>query len=235
MMKTNPLSGLKNLASRLRDNNSGVALIEFAFSLPVLMALGVTGTDTAMFVQKTQMVSQIALTIADNASRIGENSVLQVKEVLETDIVDIMDGAIKQSADPDFLDRSRIFLSSVEYDPADNVPYIHWQRCDGTKDLVDVKSGRTKTFVSHYGKQGDGLNNNSLANGIGPAGRTVKPVPGRALMYVEVQYDYQSLFGLNPFIDRSISSTAAMNVREIRSLTMPIQRNPGETVLDDCL
>ena len=126
---------LSNFVNRLRQDRSGVAVIEFAYSLPILMVLGVTGAETAYYVQTQQQISQIALAAADNASRVGEAGVLQTRRVYESDINDIFLGAPKQFGDPNFFDNARIIISSVEYDADDNI-YIHWQRCMAKKMLI---------------------------------------------------------------------------------------------------
>jgi len=54
----------------LRENKSGVALIEFAFSAPLLLTVGLTGMETANLAVGHLQVSQVAMLAADNASRV---------------------------------------------------------------------------------------------------------------------------------------------------------------------
>jgi Flp pilus assembly protein TadG len=212
---------VKQFSKRLKADNSGLALIEFALSLPIMMALGITGSDTAMYVQSTMMISQISLAVADNVSRVGETSSLSLRKIYESDVNDIFVGAEKLAGENDFYGHARVIISSVEYD-TDGIPYIHWQRCQGTK-----------AHPSSYGIEGTGKNDTTLAAGIGPTGRKVVPVPGTALIFVEVSYDYQSLFGLAPYIGQEINSTAAFNVRETRDLSAIFNKS-GSDVVSSC-
>lgn len=193
-------------AKRFQQDRSGVALIEMAYSLPIFLAVTMTGADTAMFVQSTQKVSQIALAAADNASRLGTENGLQARRVFETQVNEVFDGAIEQSGDDNFMQNARVIVSSIEND-TDGIPFIHWQRCQGQKD-----------HDSRYGFQGTGKNDSSLAEGIGPEGQKVTPPDGTATMFVEVVYKYQSLFDLAPYNDKDISAFASYNVRETRDL-----------------
>ncbi len=202
----------------LRKDNSGLALIEFAYSIPVLFGLSITGADAAMYVQMSQKVSQIALATADNASRLGLENGLQARRVFEGDVIQIFSGAEEQSGKTDFYDNARIILSSVELD-GDNLPYIHWQRCAGGRQ-----------YSSTHGNQGAGKSDDSLEDGIGPAGRKVLPVPASAVMFVEISYQYKSLFGLEPFDGREIVQTAAFNVRETRDLAQLYTTNANDAV-----
>jgi hypothetical protein len=198
---------LAGVLNRLKKDRSGVAVIELAYSLPILMVLGVTGAETAYFVQTQQQISQIALAAADNASRVGEAGVLQTRRVYEADINDIFLGAPKQFSDDSFFENARIIISSVEYDADDNI-YIHWQRCMGEKD-----------FDSELGPEGTGLGDDTLEDGIDTGTAMVKPIPGNALIVAEVSYDYQSLFGVSPFTSKELKAKGVFAVRDARDLT----------------
>ena len=87
------------LALRLARDGSGVSLIEFALMLPVLMTLGLLGTEVAWMSSVNMQVSQIALSLADNASRLGQTDNSSVTPTIsEADIDSIMSGAIRQVA-----------------------------------------------------------------------------------------------------------------------------------------
>ena len=88
-----PLSRLGALAGRvsalrqrLKRDTSGVAFVEFAFTAPIVLAMGMLGTETAYFVITHMQVSQVAMQVADNASRVGEQDVLTARKVYESDI-----------------------------------------------------------------------------------------------------------------------------------------------------
>jgi TadE-like protein len=217
-MKIRAIIRLRKAIRRLRKDERGVAIIEFAYALPVLMALGFGGAETAMFVQQNQKVSQVALTVSDNVSRLGEVGVLQTKRVYEADIVDILEGAKRQMNVTDFNVHSRIIISSVEWSPSGN-PYIHWQRCGGSL-----------SYPSSYGVEGDGLNDARYANGFGPVGKKVKPVPNSALIFVEMAYDYNSLFPIAPFEGERIVKTGSLSVRDNRDLSQIYDRTGDDDV-----
>jgi hypothetical protein len=80
---------------------------------------------------------------------------------------------------------------------------INWQRCWG-----DLAVGPA------YGVEDDGRDDSSLAQGMGPGGNRITSVPGTAVMFVEVSYDYQSLISdtILPVAGR-IRQESAFNVR----------------------
>lgn len=201
---------------RLKRRCSGVALTEFALSLPLLMTAGMYGVETANLAITTLRVNQVAIQVADNASRIGDTSTLQDRRIYESDINDLLLGSNLQAGTSiDLYHHGRVIVSSLEVVPGtDNQQYIHWQRCKGTK-----------AFASSYGNQGDGLTS-SLA-GMGPPGEEVTAQRGEAVIFVEVSYDYQPLVPGFFQTSRVISSTSAYTVRESRDLTQIYQRNAG--------
>ena len=66
------------LFAGLSDAQGGAALVEFAISLPLLTTLGMYGTELAYTAMVNQQLSDIAITLGDNASRLGQtnNSVI---------------------------------------------------------------------------------------------------------------------------------------------------------------
>lgn len=212
------ISSARQFVARLRRDTSGLALIEFAYSLPLLLGIGMYGTETALYVQTNMKVSQIALAVADNGSRIGENSDLAVKQVYEGDINTILAGAAILSSEDNFYEKARVVVSSVEENAAGK-PYIHWQRCAG-----DIN------YTSPYGSEGTGKYDNALQDGIGPVNQRARPIPGSAVIFVEVAFDYDAIFGLAPFSNNRIVHTAAMSVRDDRDLSEVFNSTQAETV-----
>jgi len=212
------------LLKRLARARSGVAMTEFALSLPLLFTAGLFGVETAYQTAVQMEVSQLAVHVADNASRIGDTSTLRDRKIYESDLNDVFTGAnIQGGSRLDLFEHGRVILSSLEVVPdTEDQQYIHWQRCKGKKE-VD----------SHYGEEGDGLNGAGLA-GMGPAGEEVIAFKGEAVMFVEIVYDYQPLIG--DFIPHreTMTATAAFNVRDSRDLTQIYQRDPGapDTIAD---
>ena len=200
----------------LRRDRSGVALTEFALSLPLLLVAGLGGVETANLAVTTLRVTQVAMQIADNASRIGDTSSLEDRRIYESDINDLLLGSnIQAGQSINLYNHGRAIVSSLEVVPGtDDRQYIHWQRCKGTK-----------AHMSSYGVQGDGVST-TLA-GMGPPGEEVMAQRGEAVIFVEVSYDYQPLVPGFFNDSRVISSTSAFTVRDSRDLTRIYQRDAG--------
>ena len=62
---------------RFCDSRSGVAMTEFALALPLLLTAGLWGTETAYLSMVHMRVSQLAMHVADNGSRVGDTSTLR--------------------------------------------------------------------------------------------------------------------------------------------------------------
>ncbi|ANY20689.1 hypothetical protein A6F68_02188 [Tsuneonella dongtanensis] len=202
---------------RLWRTRSGAALTEFALSAPLLMAAGLYGVESANRAIVQMRVNQIAMLIADNASRVGENSLLGEAKIYESDLNDVLYGAHMQGGDKfGFYDHGRVILSSLEVVPeSDGQQYIHWQRCMGKL-----------THSSSYGFAGDGMDG-SLA-GMGPPGQEIVAFDDEAVMFVEVAFVYQPLISDALFGSPKLVATAAFNVRENRDLSEIYQRDPDD-------
>src|SRR4051794_9035519 len=98
----------------LGRDTSGVALIEFALTLPVLLVLSLTGAELTNYITTKMRISQIALHLADNAARIGAGTQLSLKTITEADINDLFVGANLQSGELGLQTNGRIILSSLE-------------------------------------------------------------------------------------------------------------------------
>jgi Flp pilus assembly protein TadG len=195
-------------------NKSGVALVEFAYSLPVFLGFAFCALEVANLTTARMRVSQIAMTLADNAARVGANSGLSQKQVFESDVYDIFEAVRQQGGSLDINGRGRIVLSSLQRN-AGGGQWIAWQRCTGSK-----------TFSSSYGAAGTGRTVNTYA-GMGPAGSQLQAPAGGAVMFVEIAYDYRALmepiaqgmtyFGMN-VNNQTLLYRAAYIVRDPRVL-----------------
>lgn len=193
---------LSGLAARLRGDTSGVALLEFALTLPILLLLSLTGAELTNYITTKMRISQIALHLADNAARIGSGSQLSLKTISESDINDLFTGAQMQSGELDLNTNGRIILSSVEPDPSNSGKYkIVWQRCKGLKT----------SHLSTYGVAG----NNNLT-GVGPTGRKTTAPAGGVAMFVEVYYVYTPLVKSSLAPSPDMTEIASMMVRDRR-------------------
>lgn len=190
----------------LLADTGAVALTEFAVVAPVFLALGMLGLDTANYVITHMRISQVALQVADNAARVGELDVLVARKVYESDINDVMTGAVHYAGGLDIAANGRIILSSLERN-ADGGQWIHWQRCFGAKD-----------HTSTYGQTGDGATGTAFT-GMGEPGDEITASSGDAVMFVEVAYDYQSIAPFSAYDGEEIVYTGSFVVRDPRDLT----------------
>ena len=204
-------------AKRLARANSGVAMLEFALSLPMLFVAGLWGVEVANQAMVQMEISQLAEHIADNASRIGDTSTLEDRKIYESDIDDLFMGAnIQGGSRIGLFDHGRVILSSLEVVPgSDDQQYIHWQRCKGLKQ-----------WASTYGQTGDGLDG-SLP-GMGPKGEEVMAFGNEAVMFVEVSYDYQPLIDMAFAYHGTMNAIASFNVRDSRDLAQIYQRDAAD-------
>lgn len=205
---------LCSLAS-LKAATSGVAMTEFALAAPLLMVAGLYGAETTWLTITHMRINQAALKLADDASRIGDISTLEDRKIYESDFNDLLFGAHLESGTLDVMANGRVIISSLEVVPDSNPEqqYIHWQRCKGRLN-----------WQSSYGNQGDGLYGSGF-NGMGPTGNKITAIPDDAVMFVEVAYNYQPLFGGMFVSNRLIQAYAAFNVRDDRDLVQLYQRS----------
>lgn len=199
---------------RLLRSTSGVAAVEFALGMPLLLTAGLWGTETANYALVNMKIGQLAVHIADNASRIGDTSTLQNRKIYESDINDVIYGAqIQGGPGIGLYDNGRVIISSLQVRDApaggSEEQYIHWQRCRGAKAVA-----------SSYGDEGD-----VLADGMGRNGSEVIAQSGDAVIFVEISYTYQPLISANFMGSLDISSTASFTVRDDRDLSQIYQRD----------
>lgn len=209
------MTGLRAMLRRLRRDRSGLAMTEFALIMPFFLTTGLFGVELANYSYTSLRVGQIAAHAADNASRIGDHSRLQNRRVYESDIDDLLIGAgIQAGVRTRLFSRGRIIISSLQVNSSGR-QYIHWQRCLGTKRVT-----------SSYGVQGD-----VRAVGMGPVGSEVFAFEKEAVMFVELQYDYEPLISAAFLGEPKISSIASFTVRASRDLTQLYQTDPASPVM----
>lgn len=201
---------LKRWAARafapLRRDSRGLALTEFAFALPILMVLMASGLELANFVLATKRMGDLAVLVADNASRMGKRGTSNINAITEAEINDVFIGAALQSGALDMENHGRIILSSLQQNE-DGGQWIAWQRCFG-----NLEGG------SLYGEQGDGRSGTGFP-GMGPADRMITAPAGTAVMVVELAYEYQPVVGVVELPFGTIRELAVFNVREARDLS----------------
>jgi Flp pilus assembly protein TadG len=221
---------IRTFARRLRQDRRGLAMLEFAFTAPLVLGIGCYGIELANLALVNMKVSQIALNLADNASRVGAYSSLATQQLREVDINDILQAARYQGAGINLTTNGRITISSLEnvaqsYDTANNgasVQRIHWQRCLGAQSGVGF-DGQFKANVSTAAglttatSASDPARGYDLPGGISDNGTAPIQAPGGAgVMYVEINYRTKPLFG--PWLTQSqtIHYIASFVVRDRR-------------------
>ncbi len=205
---------------KLLAEKSGLAFIEFAYSLPIFLGIGMYGSEIANLTLQKTALAQVAVSLSDNASRMGSTVNDDIsKTIYEGDVRQLIAGAVIQAGSLKILENGRIIVSSLEVN-ANGKQKIAWQRCKG-KAVVPPK----------YGSQGKNGSDDSSFVGMGRPGNEIQALAGDAVMYVEITYDYQPLFG-----DMFIKSTrlfeeAAYNVRDSRDLASGLRSDGNDPAL----
>lgn len=194
----------RNLRAIARDRR-GVALIEFAYSLPIMALLAFTGLELINYVTAHLRVNQIAISLADNASRAKQEVRNSDPLFRELDANESIRAAQLQGGNLDLAAHGRVILSSLEVND-DGGQWIHWQRCGGALNES-----------SRWGDEGTGETGDDFG-GMGIGQRNVQAEDRFAIMYAEVYYDYQPLVLGNFIPDQTIYKSAAMYVRDDRAL-----------------
>ena len=204
----------QTLLGRIGRDQSGLAYLEFALIGPVLLFLTLAGLELVNYAMAHLRVNQIATTVADNAGRVTTG-------IDEANVYEVFAGARSIGEPMDFEDNGRVVLSSLQENGrngADEGQMINWQRCWGDLDLGSM-----------YAEEDDGRDDASLATGLGAEGNRIVSVPGTAVMFVEVTYDYQPLISgtILPVADQ-IRQETAFNVRGQRNNDISNTQNLAE-------
>lgn len=182
----------------LSRNSDGIAATEFALVLPVFLLLTLGGLELTNLALAHLRVSQMAMTVADNAGRV-------VAGIDEANIYEVFSGADIQANNMDFNTNGRIILSALEDNGRtgnEAGQMIRWQRCWGELPVAPA-----------YGREDAGRTNNSLALGMGPATNRITASRTTPVMFVEAVYQYEPLFGSIILAAPVIRYESAFNVR----------------------
>lgn len=186
------LHRVRRLTRSFVRDTSGVALIEFAYSLPIVLAFGCYAVECANLTVMSERVSQISLNLADNASRVGDMQSDNSSQLREIDVNDVLTAARLQGEKWDLTKYGRITLSSLE--EHDGKQFIHWQRCLGLKKGAGYDSSYGVT-TTDAGTQPLPAKPGTSVAGMGEAGALVTAPPDSGVMFVEINYDYQPVVG----------------------------------------
>ena len=220
MIKTPRFSRVRKAVQKLRTlarDNSAIALTEFAFAAPLTLSMGMLGTETAYFAISHMQMSQVAMQVADNASRVGE-SALAAQVVTEGDINSTFVGADRLGESYEIFKNGRVIISSLQVND-DGGQWIAWQRCRGAK-VADSK----------YGVEGTGADGTAFP-GMGDPTKPVTASAGTAVIFVELFYTYDHITPFELFGEKEFQYEAAFNIRDVRDLDNGLaQTNPVSPV-----
>lgn len=217
---------------RLLRDTSGVAMIEFAFTLPFLAGFALYSMELTNYALVNMRVNQIALSLADNASRVGTDATLTTQQLREVDMNDVLQAARYQGKGIKLTTFGRITVSSVEniqqtYDAAP-VQRIHWQRCIGM-----MSGGSYNSMYSTNTTDGTdatvGNKGTTVASGVGDPGALISAPAGSALMFIEVNYNYQPLVTAYFLGSTRIHFVASYIIRDNRDFSQIFNPSPAST------
>jgi len=228
---------MSQVTARLGRDARGVAMVEFALALPLVLATTCYGVEIANYALANLRVSQVALALADNASRVGITASSSSQQLREIDILDVLEAARAQGKQLGVTTNGRITLSSLEPD-ASNTQRIHWQRCLGLKEGATFKSHYGDTPITAGSDTGTAYQGDPAPDGgMGPKDKKVVAPPSSGVMFVEVNYQYQPVFGTWMLGDRArvIHYIASFIVRDRRDFSRIWNPSPGDVKTADKL
>lgn len=187
----------------LLRSRKGLAFVEFAMCLPMLLLAGLAGLELTNLTMAYLRVNDIAMKVADNAARVRLS-------IDEADMKEVFLGAKQMGAEIDFGDHGRIIVSSIEPVMDNGSPpnvvnqYLRWQRCYGAHPAN-----------STHGIEGQGATGTAEAAGYGvTGGQKVVAAANTAVVLVEVVYDYQPIVSNRWFGSRTFRAVQSMPVRQ---------------------
>lgn len=204
------------LGCRLWNCRDGLALVEFAYVLPVLITLTFAGAELANLAIANARVSAITSMVADGVARVRDR-------IDENDINDIITGAKYAGESLQLTSRGRIIISTLEDNVATTNPandqIITWQRCKGVKSIA--------------ANQTIGSEGTTLSSGMGPAGN-LAATPGNPIIVVEIFYDYRPIMSDKWFGPITIHYSSAFSVRDRSLQTLQNGQNLTGTAKATC-
>lgn len=208
---------LRRFFTRLAHSTSAVSAVELGLSMPFLMGLTLTGVEVVNLALIHVRLNQLAITVADNASRAKQTQVNGAPQFREYDVNQVFRAAALQGEDLQIPTRGRIILSSLQVNSSGG-QWIAWQRCWGKS-----------SWSSRYGVQGTGATGTSFA-GMGYSTTKMTADAGTAIMFVEIAYNYQPFFLGSVIPAKLIRKEAALYVRDDRDLTKIYNPSPAQPV-----
>lgn len=190
---------LNHFVGFARDR-SGVGYIEFAYGMPVFIALTMGGVELTNLALTHARVSYTASLIADGAARTRQR-------IDEIDILELVDAAKQSTGSLNLTTHGRVMITTVEDNiatPANTTDQkITWKRCKGAKTI---------TGAENYGNEGE-----VKANAIGDAGRTIEATATSPIIFAQIIYEYQPVISDAFFGPQRLHYKSAFVIRD-RSL-----------------
>ncbi len=175
----------------LRRCRAGVAAIEAALALPILLVITLAGVDVVGYVATAKKVDRLSGAIADLTAR--ADRMRDDTRCTESDCLGMLFLAAAQVADPlDLENNGRLIVSSL-VDPTDGPPEISWQRT-GPDYTIEA--------TSKIGAEGEAFDM--------PEGFDLPE--GDNAIVVEIFYDYQPF----PLSGDLLFATPALSTRLYR-------------------
>ena len=219
MPDVNTNSSLRTLLARLRADQRAVVIVEFAYSLPILMALAFSSVELTNLAIANMRVSQITMGVADNLSRAMQSVPMSDPQLREVDINDaLLGGDIQGGTAVPILTQGRIVVSSLSRNASGNQTIL-WQRCKGM--LTGAQS--------RYGVQGATQGTTPGFTGMGASPNVVQAPDGSDVIFAEVTYNYRPLVGTWALGTFTIRRESAYLVRDNRQRVAPINPAPAAT------
>ncbi|MGI4730840.1 MAG: TadE/TadG family type IV pilus assembly protein [Janthinobacterium lividum] len=221
--------------ARLARDRSGTSLLEFALTLPLVMAVGCWGIELSNFAICNLRVSQYALNLADNASRVGLDNNGGVTTLRETDVNDVLQGSKLEGAALALTTNGRITLTSLENvqrsfsdGTSDLIPLqrVHWQRCLGAMSGAGYDS-TYPTVPTTAGSDGTRATAGTIVLNYGASATPITAPLNTGVMFVEVNYQYKPLFGSIYLTPRIVHYVASFIVRDNRSWVQVYNPSPA--------
>lgn len=203
--------------ARLARDCSATSAVELGLAMPFLMGLALTGVEVVNLALIHVRLNQLAITVADNASRAKQTQVNGAPQFREYDVNQVFRAAALQGEDLQIPTRGRVILSSLQVNSSGG-QWIAWQRCWGKN-----------TWASRYGPQGTGSTGTAF-KGMGYTSTKMTADAGTAIMFVEIAYDYKPFFLASVIPSKLIRKEAALYVRDDRDLTQIYNPSPTQTV-----
>ena len=215
----------------LRGCTSGVAMMEFAFALPVVLALGLMGLETANYAMAHLRVSNIAMLTADNAARVRDSDRRSRHRRAVHRRQDERRQHQFRAERPDHPDRPRADAApeptSGSAGSAATARSIIRNPTANMRPRTAAGAAITNgTEIYNADRITPNTTNPSsppqrpLITGMGSAQRRSRPQSGTAVMVVEVVYTYQPIIPNSFLAGRQIRYESAFNVRQRNDQTL---------------